>query len=752
MRPFDGQLGSSARLDPKVLTRLIPTGSNRQRAKRYLRRKLLPAASNSSVGDDAADTPTNRHEVVRESARALWREGQRVEALEQLRLANATYGNDDKTWTLYGARLLDAGREDAAFEAIKTAVDLQPLNFRALDLLLEVCSARRDSDRYVRRAIDRLSEAIGQRPQHHRTALGYLIPGRSTKGLDAIRESPDPVVRLAVELNDATIGTDHWSKLLAESSSDDATTAQLLCFLARGRQTEAYKILETLEPDDIPVDSLRPAIRRELRRGRKTAAHRLLKHYLRARPDDVWAQRRFAETKAPVLTNYQLATAGYPLPSPRSAPTYEAVPDRVFYLLHNSLPYHSAGYATRTHGLLTALRGEGWDVAGITRLGYPFDMPGRESLPAIPPVDLVDGVPYHRLSKTPVRELKRPLQEYIRRYTEALIPKATHEQPFVIHGASNHWNGLAAVTAAGTLGIPSVYEVRGLWEVTRGSRDPEWATGGMYRFMARMEADAAAGASAVITITEALRDELIRRGIDGSKITVVPNGVDTTRFRPRQRNESLAESLGIGGKTIIGYVGSILDYEGIGLLIRAVEMLSRDRDDFAVLIVGDGAELDKFRQMTEDSQLQQQVIFTGRVPHSEVEDYYSIIDIAPFPRLPLPVCEIVSPLKPFEAMAMGKAVVSSDVAALSEIVRDGVTGLLHTKGDVSSLANALARLLDDSALRLRLADNSRQWVEQKRDWRALAPRVSRIYENLGGKPHPVGGGMHLNQQSILAPH
>nr|WP_241180433.1 glycosyltransferase [Kocuria palustris] len=400
-------------------------------------------------------------------------------------------------------------------------------------------------------------------------------------------------------------------------------------------------------------------------------------------------------------------------------------------MLHNSLPYHSAGYSTRTHGLLSGLRGLGWDVQGVTRLGYPYDMPKMAELGEIAPVNVVDGIPYHRLSTTPGIEKKSPITEYVKRYVSALEAKAMEEKPSILHGASNHWNGLATVSTANRLGIPSIYEVRGLWEVTRGSRDFEWAKGGMYRFMARMEADAAANATHVLAITQALKDELINRGVDGDKITVVPNAVDAERFTPQPRDAELEAQLGFQGKTVIGYIGSVLDYEGLGLLIEAAERMRSQRDDFVVMIVGDGAELERFQSEVEARQLGDAVRFLGRVPHEDVERYYSLVDIAPFPRLPLPVCEMVSPLKPFEALAMGKAIVGSDVAALAEIVQPDVTGLLHAKGDADDLTAKLTELLDRPELRQRLGANGSAWVFEHRQWPDMARRVSDIYDELG---------------------
>ena len=253
-----------------------------------------------------------------------------------------------------------------------------------------------------------------------------------------------------------------------------------------------------------------------------------------------------------------------------------------------------------------------------------------------------------------------------------------------------------------------------------------------YRLAAGLETEAASVASRVIALTDALKAELVRRGVDPEKISVVPNGVDTSRFRPMSRDASLARDLGIGNETVIGYVGSIVDYEGLGLLVEAAARLSEERSDFVVLIVGDGAEYENLKTQVHLLGIDRFFRFVGRVPHNQVEKYYSIVDITPFPRLSVPVCEMVSPLKPFEAMAMGKVVVASDVAAMAEIVSDGTTGLLHRKNDASSLTDALRRVMDDIRLRTDLSERGRSWVDAERRWDVLGARVGRIYESLGG--------------------
>ncbi|MGP9539870.1 glycosyltransferase [Brachybacterium sp. AOP43-C2-M15] len=586
----------------------------------------------------------------------------------------------------------------------------------------------------------RADAGAGAAPGQHRAAAHYAIAHGYTELLARIGESPDPVARAIVRINAAADSGEPDGAALEAIRADlaltsaDLRSAHLEVMLARGNRSSAKALLAETEDSRVPAEAVRREIRRLITAGRKKKSLPYVNAYLRARPDDAWALslRKQLTTAAP--TNYQLGKTGFPLPKDRAEPVFEPVRNRVLYLLHNSLPHHSAGYATRTHGLLRELNDAGWDVDGVTRLGYPYDMPGKEDIPDVPEHEVIDGVDYLRLLTGRQIEKKNPLFNYVGRYSNELEKTARRDHPAIIHAASNHWNGLTGVSVARKLGLPSIYEIRGLWEITRGSRNPEWAASNMYKYIARMESDAAKGATRVFTITGALRDEMVRRGVEAEKITVLPNGVDTERFTPIPRDEELARELRVQGKTVIGYVGSILDYEGLGLLIDAAATLAAERDDFHVLLVGDGAELESFRDRVREDGLDRVITFTGRVPHEDVERYYSLVDITPFPRLPLPVCEMVSPLKPFEAMAMGKAVVASDVAALAEIVTPGANGLLHAKGEAGSLTAELRRLLDDPELVGRLGAQAREWVVQNRDWRQISTIVAETYAELAEGP------------------
>ena len=695
----------------------------------------LALPTKSSPEDSGADVShaSDKREKAMERSAAARANGKSGEAAEYLRRYVLEHPSDSQAWYLYAMRLMETRNFGAAFEALKNAMAADPANLDALELLVEATSGDKTRSAAVSEAFWNLTNVLPNRPEQHRRSLDFVIPNRLNAALDTLATSADRVTRAVVEQAQDPEKAQDYAKpnWLAE---DEYLLAKLLFNLQRGRRTPAIELMGQLPERAISRWSLRLAIRRDLRANNLVGARKLLAELLKLAPEDTWAKAQDAKLrKSSAPTNYQLAKLGFPFPYHRAETPYSPVSDRVFYLLHNSLPYHSAGYSTRTHGLLSGLRDQGWDVRGVTRLGYPYDMPKMQDLGPIGPTDVVDGVPYHRLSTKPGIEKKSPITSYVERYVTALQAFARRERPAVIHGASNHWNGLAAVSAANRLGLPSIYEVRGLWEVTRGSRDPEWAKGGMYRFMARMEADAAANASHVLAITQALKDELINRGVDGDKITVVPNAVDTDRFTPLERDAELETILEVQGRKVIGYVGSILDYEGLELLIAAADRLRKERDDFAVIIVGDGAEYEKFQGRVTELGLEKVVRFTGRVPHEDVERYYSLIDIAPFPRLPLPVCEMVSPLKPFEALAMGKAVVASDVAALAEIIQPGVNGLLHRKGDVEDLTAQLRTLLDNDELREDLSVKGREWVTANRQWAHMSSIVSDVYEKIGAR-------------------
>jgi glycosyltransferase involved in cell wall biosynthesis len=417
-------------------------------------------------------------------------------------------------------------------------------------------------------------------------------------------------------------------------------------------------------------------------------------------------------------------------PAVRATPLHPPVKRSILHVLHNSLPYRTTGSANRTQGLLSGLAAHGYTISAVTPPGFPYDDVPADKLDTITADHQIQGVSYHHLLNGGVIVPRFRMHDYLTAYSAGIMEQARHDSPALIHSASNAYNALAGTIAARELGIPDIYEVRGLNEEGRRSRDERYVNTRQYAFARHIETLAAHEADRVIAITEGLRDTLIERGVDPAKIEVIPNGVDTTRFGPLQQDKRLARQYGLEGKIVLGYVGSLNWYEGHDLLFEAVRRLRPRHPDMRVLIVGGGQEYEHLLALRAELGLEDVITMTGKVPFEQVEAHYSLIDIAPITRSSSPVTETTSPLKPFEAMAMEKTLLSSDVAVMKEVV-NGENGLLYTKDNADSLESVLERLLLDADLRTRLGKAGREWVIAERDWRTLAGRVATMYQELG---------------------
>lgn len=400
----------------------------------------------------------------------------------------------------------------------------------------------------------------------------------------------------------------------------------------------------------------------------------------------------------------------------------------IAYLLHNSLPYHSGGYACRSHGLLSNLIVHGVDIKPLTRHCYPWDFKGFENAKILES-EFVSGVQYYRSQNTGESLSKNGLKSYLNYYVKAVMEFSNKHSIGLIHAASNYRNGVAAVFAARSLNVPSIYEVRGFWEITRISREPEWKHSEHFQLQVKMETLACKYSDHVITLNESMKNELVTRGIQPEKITIIQNGVDTEVFSPLDPNEHLLDSLNLHKKFLIGYIGSIVDYEGLDILLEAMGLLRNKHPNIHALIVGDGTEMENLISRVSYLNLQESVTFTGRVPHESVNDYYSIIDVMVFPRRGLPVTELVTPLKPFEAMAMGKCVICSDVNALKEFIINGNNGVLFEKDNVVDLAGKMDEVIRSNSAK-KIGIDAREWVLEHRDWSKISGDLKRLYERI----------------------
>ncbi|MDR1661115.1 MAG: glycosyltransferase [Azoarcus sp.] len=460
-------------------------------------------------------------------------------------------------------------------------------------------------------------------------------------------------------------------------------------------------------------------------------------HELLASLRDVVEFKSSEKNKAEYIAGcHRLRHGDFPLPETRVSPDYAPASNRILYVVASSLPYHVTGYTLRTHGLLKALQGQGFEVFCVTRPGYPADRSDSKEAGNMG-ARVLDGVRYEILSGPHRRKLG--LDRYLFKSAEILAEKARAEKAAVIHAASNHEAALPALIAARKLGIPFIYEVRGLWEYTAASKKADWERSERFALESRLEAVTAKNADRVLTLTGALANELCSRGVDGSHIALAPNAVDIEAFVPAGKSPSLASSLGAAeGDFVVGYVGSVVAYEGLDDLVEAAALLHVRLPQMRVLVVGDGDALPDLRHLAERRGLTGRVVFCGKVSPEQVRDYYTLLDVVTLPRKPETVCQLVSPLKPLEAMALGIPLVVSDVAALREMVEDGETALVHLAGNARSLADCIELLAKKPELRRRLAENARREVAATRTWKQVAENIGEIYRGLVDKSDTHG--------------
>ncbi len=394
---------------------------------------------------------------------------------------------------------------------------------------------------------------------------------------------------------------------------------------------------------------------------------------------------------------------------------------KVLHVLDHSLPLHS-GYTFRTRAILKAQAAAGLEVRGITGQRHLADGPDPEA---------ADGITFHR---TPGIASGPPgLREWreISQLTAAIERICDEWQPDILHAHSPALCGQAALRVAQRRGLPLVYEIRAFWEDAAVSNGTGSEGNLKYRLTRKLEDHVVAGADAVATICSGLKDDLVARGTDPARIFISPNGVDLSLFGAEvPRDAALASKLGLGDGPVIGFIGSFYDYEGLDDLIAAMPALIAAQPKARLLLVGGGPCEPALRAQSEASPAAAAIHFIGRVPHSEVERYYALMDIMAYPRKASRLTELVTPLKPLEAMAQGKLVAASNVGGHRELIADGVTGTLFAPDDPAACAAALATLLSqrDSWEAIRAA--GRGHVAASHDWARNIHRYLAVYQTL----------------------
>ncbi|MBC9032764.1 glycosyltransferase, exosortase A system-associated [Sphingomonas sp. JC676] len=394
---------------------------------------------------------------------------------------------------------------------------------------------------------------------------------------------------------------------------------------------------------------------------------------------------------------------------------------RILHILDHGLPLHS-GYAFRTRAILKAQIARGWDVAAVTG-------PRHGEAPAA--YEVIDGLRFFR-TKAP-KAASPPLGEWreIDSFARRIRQVALGFQPDVLHAHSPVLDAMAALRVKRQLELPLIYEIRAFWEDAAVGNGTGREGSLRYRVTKALETRAVRKADAVAVICEGLRGDLIGRGIDPGKIFVSPNGVDMGVFgEPVTHDAALAAELGLDGTETIGFIGSFYDYEGLDDLIAAMPALVAARPSMHLLMVGGGPKEAALKAQAAASSVADRIRFVGRVPHEQVERYYSLVDVLVYPRKAMRLTELVTPLKPLEAMAQMKLVAASDVGGHRELIRDGDTGTLFAPDDPAALARSVAGLFADRAhWDLRRA-RARSFVETERNWAVNVARYDSVYQRL----------------------
>jgi len=397
---------------------------------------------------------------------------------------------------------------------------------------------------------------------------------------------------------------------------------------------------------------------------------------------------------------------------------------RILHVFDHSIPLHS-GYTFRSAAILREQRALGWETFHIT---------GSRQINCTVADETVDGLHFYRtapavglLSRLPALSQVADMRALEQRLNEVL----DIVRPDIVHAHSPVLNAIPALRAAHRRGIPVVYEVRAFWEDAAVDHGTTREGSPRYRLTRSLETYAFKHVDAVTCICEGLRADIVARGIPTEKVTVIPNAVDIEKFPiGNPPDEALKTSLGLGSARVLGFIGSFYAYEGLDLLLDALPGILAQAPDVRVLLVGGGPQEANLKQQAQRLGVADKVVFSGRVPHNEVNRYYDLVHLLVYARHSMRLTELVTPLKPLEAMAQGQLFIASDVGGHKELVRHGETGWLFKADDVNALIDSVLHALSAQAHWPAVREAGRRFVETERNWKVSVARYQAVYGRL----------------------
>ena len=398
---------------------------------------------------------------------------------------------------------------------------------------------------------------------------------------------------------------------------------------------------------------------------------------------------------------------------------FRPTPGKIMYCVHAMRPFVNSGYTIRTEYVTRELQNKGFEVGVFSRWGFPVDRTDYKEQ-QVESNKFVFGGVTHIIDPDYGGNVSNKNQEYVHLAAKSLLRSALIFRPSVMYSASDHSIGLAASMVADVLEIPFVYEMRGLWAYSRAANNPDFEDSAKFNLMMTLEKQCAEKADSLLVISESLKEVVTQWGIAEEKIDLLPNGID-----PPLDNQYEIESLEENTLTI-GYIGALVPYEGLNILVDSIEEINKRRGEKSVkcLIAGDGSSREYIEEYVNTKNMQDQFDFLGRVPHEEIEDVYSRVDVVVVPRLPERVCEIVPALKPLDAMKHGKLVICSDIAPSKSLIEEGENGFLFDKGSHISLADVLDSILLNRDLLL-IGKRSAEWASENRPWPKMVDKAAK---------------------------
>ncbi|OAI20480.1 glycosyltransferase WbuB [Methylomonas lenta] len=397
---------------------------------------------------------------------------------------------------------------------------------------------------------------------------------------------------------------------------------------------------------------------------------------------------------------------------------------KILHILDHSIPLHS-GYTFRSRAIIEEQRKLGWETFHVTSAKH---VGGRAA------IETVDGLDFYRspdpeglFARLPVVN-QWAIVKSLEKRLDQIIPQI---KPDILHAHSPAINGLAALAMSKKYNIPLVYECRAFWEDAAVDHGTTQEGSLRYRITKALETHIFKNANAVTTICEGLRKDIISRGVSADKITVIPNAVDIDAFTYGESADvDLIQQLNLQGKTVLGFIGSFYAYEGLLLLLDALPDIIKHQPNVRLLLVGGGPQVQQVKHKIKSLDLQDFVILAGRVPHEQVQRYYNLVDMFVYPRLSMRLTDLVTPLKPLEAMAQGRVLLASDVGGHHELIRDQETGYLFKAGDKDSLSESVLSALADQSQWEKIRQAGRRYVEEERNWQRSVSNYQSVYANI----------------------